>query len=81
MFRTPRSFAAECGVRQHVDDEREVHGHVHAEAHTADGHADQVAADVVGDGDHRQRHGVGDCGEGDEDLPSAEPVREPAGQR
>ena len=44
-------------VRQHVDDEREVDGHVDAEAEPADGHADEEPVEVAGDGEreHRQR--------------------------
>ena len=81
MFRTPRSFAAEAESGSTSTTRARSTAMYDAEAHPADGHAHQVAADVVGHGDHHQRHGVGDCGEGDEDLASTEPVREPAGQR
>ncbi len=61
---------------QHVDDEREVDGEVHAEAESADGHADKEAVEVARDGYHEQRQAVDDsCGE-DEDLPAASPIRE-----
>jgi hypothetical protein len=62
-------------VRQHVDNEREVDCHVHAEAESADGHADEKTVEVARDGDHEHRHAVhGRRGE-HEDLPSARPVR------
>jgi hypothetical protein len=47
-------------VRQHVDNEREVDGHVYAEAESADGHADEKTVEVAGDGDHEHRRAVHD---------------------
>ena len=65
-------------VRQHVGGEREVDGHVDAEAEPADGHADQEAVEAAGEGDDEHRQAVhGRRGE-DEDLPAAGPVGQPA---
>jgi hypothetical protein len=61
-------------VRQHVDNEGEVDGHVYAEAESADGHADEKTVEVAGDGDHEQRHAVHDRRGEHEDFPPARPV-------
>ena len=45
----------------------------------ADGHADQVATHVVGGPDEEHRRGVDDGGDDDEDLPTSDPVGQPAG--
>jgi hypothetical protein len=69
------------GVRQHVDDEGEVDGHVHAEPQPAQGHAGEVPVDVAGAGDHEECEPVHDGGDQDEDLPAAGAVRESPGNQ
>src|SRR5664279_5412109 len=54
-------------VGQHVGNKREVDGHVQAEAEAADGHADEVAVEVAGDGDGEHRQAVHGRGGQDED--------------
>ena len=63
-------------ARQHVHHQREVDRQVHAEAEPADGHADEEAVEVAGDGDHEQRQAIHDRRGEDEDLPPACPVRD-----
>jgi hypothetical protein len=71
-------------VRQHVDNEREVDGHVYAEAESAQGHAEEKTVEVAGDGDHEHRRAVHDrCGEYEDFLrpvrsESLPPMREAA---
>ena len=57
MFITPRSLALVL-IREHVGNEREVDGHVHAEAEAADRHADEETVEVAGDGDGEHRQAV-----------------------
>ena len=64
-------------VVQHVHHERQVDGHVHTEAESADGHADQETVEVAGDSDHKQRQSVHDRRGENKHLPPARPVREP----
>ncbi|MDQ2914620.1 MAG: CoA transferase, partial [Chloroflexota bacterium] len=47
-------------VRQDIDNQREVHCHVHAEAEPADRHADEEGVEVGGAGDHQQREAIHD---------------------
>jgi hypothetical protein len=61
-------------IRQHIDNEREVDGHVYAEAESADGHADQETVEVAGDGDHEHRRAVHGRRREHEDFPPARPV-------
>jgi hypothetical protein len=68
-------------VRQHVDNQGQVDGGVHAEAESADGHADQEPVEVTGDGEHEHRQAVHDRRGEDEELPSARPVGEPAADK
>jgi hypothetical protein len=63
-------------VRKHVGDEREVDGHVHAEAEAGQGHAEEIAVEGARQGNDDQRHAVNDGRGEDEDLPPADAVRQ-----
>src|ERR1700712_5823303 len=62
-------------VGQYVGDERQVDGHVEAEAEASDGHAEQETAEGAGHGDYEHRQAEDRGGDADEDLPSSCPVR------
>ena len=67
MVNTPRFCVVR--VRQHIGDEGQVDGHVHAEAESADGHADEKAVEVGGGSDYEQRQPVhGRRGEDEDGL-------------